>query len=162
LKLMDEMLGRLLFSGSLTMVGLVSLFWTFSSRNINEYVDIRKNLIREIFKNELENEENHSIYIEIQTIGKKPMDEENILQSKEVSRKFVSDILGARQKRRKIFLAGRILLFVWTLISFSVALQVTSLHLMGLGAIFPKMISLAFLGSFVFSVIFIYYALFDR
>jgi len=109
-----------LFSASITLAGFIAVFLVFRYRQIDTYVDSRKNILRSLLKNEIK--EDSYIEEKIQEIGKEhdyPYYVELFKESKEnkTVNVFVNHIFQYRKLRKRIVCLGLGSIFAWGLLS---------------------------------------------
>jgi hypothetical protein len=110
-----------LFQASITLAGFIAVFLVFRYRQIDTYVDSRKDILRSLLKNEIKN--NSYIEVEIQEIGKEhdhsyyeELFKENTVKENTVN-VFVNHIFQYRKLRKCIVRLGLGSISAWGLLS---------------------------------------------
>lgn len=112
-----------LFSVSLTLAGLIAVFMVFRYQTLNNYVDSRKSLLKDLMEEEIR--EDPEILVKIQEIGKEEhfdyteyfneKSKDNII-NKTVNT-FVKNILYYRDYRKVITCLGFATIVIWSLLA---------------------------------------------
>jgi hypothetical protein len=151
-----------LFQASITLAGFIAVFLVFRYRQIDTYVDSKKDILRSLLIKDIK--KNSYVEVEIQEIGKEYSDSyyvnlfSRFKKDKDTVTTFVNHILAYRKMRDKTVCLGLTSISIWALLAIISLISRYSFCIFSCYITAPYII-IGFIISMIFTLYFVCYSL---